>query len=72
MLIGMVGIAKFRICGFLWKPSTLERWLMFGCAFEGFLRFAFTFGVPITVVWGRRKSLAAVWWHWLTVAVIYF
>ena len=31
------------------------------CAFEGFLRFAITSEVPTTVLWGRRKSLAAVW-----------
>ena len=54
------------------RDTTFERWLIFGCAFEGFLRFAITFGVPTTVLWGRRKSLAAVWCHWLTVAVIYF
>ena len=54
-----------------WKP-TFERRLIFGCAFEGFLRFAITFEVPTTVLWGRRKSLPAVWCHWLTVAVIYF
>ena len=56
---------------FPWKP-TFERRLIFGCAFEGFLRFAITFEVPTTVLWGRRKSLPAVWCHWLTVAVIYF
>ena len=43
-----------------------------GVLFEGFLRFAITFEVPTTVLWGRRKSLPAVWCHWLTVAVIYF
>ena len=57
--------------GFPWKP-TFERRLIFGCAFEGFLRFSITLEVPTTVLWGRRKSLPAVWCHWLTVAVIYF
>ena len=37
-----------------------------------FIESIITFEVPTTVLWGRRKSLPAVWCHWLTVAVIYF
>ena len=40
---------------FLWKP-TFEQRLIFG-ALEGFLRLAFTSGVPTIVLWGRRNLL---------------
>ena len=46
---------------YLWKP-TFERQLIFGCAFEGILRFAFTFGVPTTVLWGEEEVSKC---HWL-------
>ena len=42
-----------------WFP-TLERRLIFGCGFEALQSL-------LTVLWRRRKSLAAVWCHWLTV-----